>query len=440
MNKKIIKNCIILDGSAEMVPVAGKCVIIDNGYIKCICDNKAVNGDSLKNEYKDYEIVDLEGRYLMPGLINMHVHLALSGKPPKEKAKDKPVNYKAIYDLVSGIKLLRSVFINLVGSYAKTHLMSGTTTVRTVGGVLDFDSVVRDDINSGKRIGPRILCSNTAVSVPGGHFAGSLGTEASTPEEAAADVRRISQTKPDLIKLMITGGVMDCEVLGEPGILKMRPELVKAACDQAHELGYKVAAHVESPEGIKVALENGVDTIEHGAKVNDELIALFKSTGAALISTTSPAIPYAIFDRNVSHCTEEAHINGKALMDGMIDCTKACIEAGIPVGLGTDASCPFTTHYNMWRELYYFHKYCGASNALALHTATMVNARLAGLESVTGAVAEGLSADLIACRDNPLEDLRALRHVDTVIMKGIVYDRPKFKTMPEVDAALDSVM
>ena len=127
---------------------------------------------------------------------------------------------------------------------------------------MNYDTIIRDRISKGEIDGPRILASNMAVSVPGGHMAGSLAYEATSARLASAYVRKISADKPDVIKLMITGGVLDARVKGEPGELKMPAEYVKAACDEAHKIGLPVAAHAESPEGVRVALENGVDTIE----------------------------------------------------------------------------------------------------------------------------------------------------------------------------------
>ena len=95
----------------------------------------------------------------------------------------------------------------------------------------------------------------------------------------------------------------------------MPAEYVKAACDKAHVHGYQVAAHVESPEGVRVALENGVDTIEHGAKPDEKIIQLFKEKGASHIATLSPALPFALFDRNVSHVNEMAQYNGKLVFE-----------------------------------------------------------------------------------------------------------------------------
>ena len=165
---------------------------------------------------------------------------------------------------------------------------------------------------------------------------------------------------------MITGGVLDAREKGVPGELKMAPDMVKAVCEKAHEAGYQVAAHVESPEGVRVALENGVDSVEHGAKLDEYMIRLFKEHGAFLCTTLSPALPYALFDRSVTNASEVEQYNGNVVFEGIIDCAKAALENGIPVVLGNDVGCPWITQYDFWRELYYFHKYVGVSNAFAL--------------------------------------------------------------------------
>lgn len=423
-------NGIILDGSKDMQPVAGKAVLTDGDRIvDIVSDLKALQG---------YEVIDLKGAYLLPGLIDLHVHLALSGKPPK--ADSKPKDYDKLYKMLTGNPIVRAAAKQLVAGYAKTEVMSGVTTIRTVGGVLDFDAQVRDEILAGKLTGPRIIASNTGVSVPGGHFAGSIATAVSSPDEARALVRQIAETKPNLIKLMITGGVMDSDEEGMPGVVKMSPEIVKAASDEAHKLGFKVAAHVESSEGVRVALENGVDTIEHGAKLSDETIRLFKEKKAADICTLSPAIPYAMFTLEESHATEVAKKNGGIVLEGIIDCAKTSIDNDIPVGLGSDVSCPFVTHYNFWRELYYFNKYIGRSKAETLHRATAGNAAIAGIDKETGTIEPGKCADMIVVKGNPLEDLTVLRNVSMVIARGKIIFRPKHKKMKDIDAVLDRYM
>ena len=420
-------NMHLLSGREDMKPQDGLAVLVDGEKIVDIVAESAVPAE--------YEKKDLGGRYLMPGLINLHVHIPGSGKPQK-----KPMDVKKTIKLMTCCGLARKMVEIIYQKYANTALLSGVTTIRTVGGLEDYDSKLRDKIRQGKVQGPRILASNMAVSVPGGHMAGSLAYEATTPEEAAAFVRKIAEDKPDLIKLMITGGVLDAEHKGEPGVLRMQPELVKAACDEAHRLGLQVAAHVESPEGVRVALENGVDTIEHGAKPDEEILRLFKERGAALVATLSPALPFALFDREVSNCTEIAQFNGKIVFDGIIDCAKACVEQGIPVGLGTDTGCPYVTHYGMWRELHHFSKFCGVSNAFALYTATCRNAEIAGLGDQLGTVEPGKLADLIVTGSNPLEDLQALRNVSMVVTGGKIIDHPKVKKMPQVEQELDKFL
>ena len=422
-----LTNCVILDGSEHMEPQTGKAVCIDGEKIAEITDAQHIPAG--------YETVDLGGRYVLPGLINMHVHLPASGKP-KKKASDP----KKLVKLITSCGLMNKIGVNMCEGYAKTELLSGVTTIRTVGGVADYDTRIRDLAAAGKILAPRVLASNMAVSVPGGHMAGSLAYEAHTAAEAAAFVEKIAGDKPDLIKLMITGGVLDAEVVGEPGVLRMLPALVKAACDKAHSLGMLVAAHVESPEGVTVALQNGVDSIEHGAQPTQEMLDLFKERGAFQISTISPALPYALFNRSISHATYEQQENGKIVFDGIVALAKANLASGVPVGLGTDVGCPYITHYDMWRELNHFVKYCGVTPAFALYSATKLNARLAGIGDVTGGVEVGKQADLIVCTDDPLKSPSALRTLDMVVKGGYRIDKPQVKKMPEVERELDKFL
>ncbi len=428
--KTAYTNGIILDGTRDMEPVRNKTVLVEDEKITAIVDRD--------HPLDGYEIVDLNNAYLIPGLINMHVHLAASGKPPTRDKK--PTNYKRLFELLSKHKIVLYVLKKMLSGYAEMELLSGVTTLRTVAGILDLDGQIRDEINAGKLRGPRILSANTGISVPGGHFAGSIATEAESPEMAREHVRMIAATRPDLIKLMITGGVMDSDKDGEPGVLRMSPEIVKAACEEAHKLGYKVAAHVESPEGVKVALENGVDTVEHGAMPDAEIIALFKQHHAHPVCTISPALPYAEFDLSESHAQPVAKRNGKIVMDGGIACMKECLKNGIAVGLGNDVGCPFVLHYNFWRELYYYQKYIGVSAKEALYTATLNNAEILGIEDITGSIEPGKCADMIVVKENPLEDICALRNVSMVIVRGKRIENPRIRKNKAVDDLLDRYM
>lgn len=209
----------VLNGHEDMVPVAGLAVLVNGETITGVVSAEKIP--------PGHTTVDLRGGYLMPGLINLHVHIPGSGKPSK-----KQMDTKKLVKLITSNRLMRKIGMNMCASYAQTELISGVTTIRSVGGIQDFDSRLRDQIHAGKTIGPRILAGNMAISVPGGHMAGSLAYEATSPEEAAAFVRKIAQDKPDLIKLMVTGGVLDAEKKGEPGVLRMAPELVRRKSKQ----------------------------------------------------------------------------------------------------------------------------------------------------------------------------------------------------------------
>lgn len=424
MKKYAIANANIISGKLNDGVQSGKYVIVEDGKIAKITSDKAAI-DGLK-------VVDLNGKYLIPGLINLHVHLPGSGMPKDTKKQNK----KTVRMLMNHA-LTKYIVYRMCANYAKVELMSGVTTIRTVGGLDDIDSRIRDNGAKGKLKAPRVLASNMAVSVKDGHMAGLLAYEAKDPEDGRRYVREIAKTNPDLIKLMITGGVLDAKKEGEPGVLRMSPEIVKACCDEAHKLGFKVAAHVESPLGVTVALEGGVDTIEHGANVGEHEIELFKQNGSAHVLTISPTIPLCMFDLSVSGGTPLHKVNGKVVFEGMLDCAKKCLENDIPVGLGTDPACPFVTHYDMWRELRYFQKYLGVSNEFAIHTATEVNAKIAGIDDETGTIEEGKSADFMVVDGNPLENLEALRNPKAVALRGEIINNPKVKKFQYVEDELD---
>lgn len=417
-----LTNGIILNGKKDMEPIKGLTIIVEDGKIIDITDK----------EIKDMKIIDLNNRYVLPGLINMHVHLPGSGMP-----KDTNRQNKESVDKLLSHKLTRYIVYKLCAKYAKIELLSGVTTIRTVGGLADIDSKIRENIKNGKLIGPRIIASNMALSVPGGHMAGILAYEATDEESAVKYIEKINETHPDLIKLMITGGVLDAKKKGEPGELKMSPEIIKAACDKAHALGYKVAAHVESTLGVKLALENGVDTIEHGAKLTSDIIKLFKDKKASLITTISPAVPLAKFDKEISHATDLTQYNGNIVFEGIVSSSKECLKNDINVGLGTDTACPFVTHYDTWRELAYFMKYVQNDAREAIYHATLGNAIIAGIDKETGSIEINKSCDLLIVDKNPIEDITSLRKPYMVVFKGKVIKQPKVKKIRYVEQELD---
>ena len=431
--KYVFTNGKILNGTKDMQVQEGQVILVGNERITEILPAEEAGKRNLKAS--GYEEIDLQGKYILPGLINMHVHLAGNGKPQKKQRDNE-----ALVKKIMSNGLTKAIAYHMVCGFAKDELYSGVTTIRTVGGLGDFDTRLRDDIAAGKKPGSRILAANEGISVPGGHMAGSVAIAAGSIEEALQHLEIAKAQKVDLVKLMITGGVLDAKEKGVPGELKMAPEMVKAVCDKAHAMGYKVAAHVESPKGVKVALQNGVDSIEHGAKADEEMIALFKEHNAFLCTTLSPALPYALFDRSITNASEVEQFNGNVVFEGIIDCAKAAIANDIPVVLGNDVGCPWITQYDFWRELYYFHKYVGVSNTFALYTATCRGAEMAGIGDITGTLDPGKCADMIVVEKNPLEDIRALRNVDMVVSQGKVLRSPKVKKKQIVKTELDKFL
>ena len=182
--------------------------------------------------------------------------------------------------------------------------------------------------------------------------------------------------------------------------------------------------------------------------MDDEIRDLYLSRSGAQLAgrpasvtcTISPALPFTLLDPEKTHSTEVQKINGDIVCSGIIESAKQALAAGIPVGLGTDSSCPYVTQYDMWREVAYFAKYADVSNAFALHTATQVNAQLLGLGDVCGTIEVGKEADIITVKSSPLDDLSALREVTHVMARGVLADKLRVKHLPKLDAELDWIM
>jgi len=420
--KYVITNAKLLNGHRDMHVEEGKYIYVNEGKIEKIT----------KSLEDGYDIVDLEGKYILPGLINMHVHLAGNGAH-SGKQKDN----KKTVDFLFSNPVTKAIAYQMVCNFAKLELYGGVTTIRTVGGLKDLDTRLRNEIKAGKKTGPTILAANEGITVEGGHMAGSVARVAKNNEEAKHFVEASYVQGVDLVKLMVTGGVLDAKEKGVPGEMKMPEDMIQTICKKAHQLGLLTSAHVESTEGVKAALRNGVDSIEHGAKPDQEMIDLFKEKKAFLITTLSPALPFALFDPSVSKVDDTQLFNGKMVFDGIVECSKAALENHIPVGLGNDVGCPWITQYDFYRELVYFHKYVGVTNGFALYTATLQNAILAGISDVTGSIDAGKQADMIVVKENPLDDLNALKNIDIVFTKGKMV-HPKIKRDKEIEKRLDA--
>ncbi|MBQ6395003.1 MAG: amidohydrolase family protein [Atopobiaceae bacterium] len=423
----------ILDGSAEMEPQEDMTLLVDDaGKIA------EIGPSSTTRVPPETRTVDLRGAFLMPGLINMHVHLTGTGEPISAGGASK------LIDFVLANPLGRAYIRRRIRKNAETAFMSGTTTVRGVGDPAWCDIAVRNSIEKRRILGPRLLVSGWGVTPPEGHGRGLIAKQCDTVEDAVELTREIAKHDADLVRLFITGGVYDSEVAGEFGIVRMSQEMADAVVAEAHGLGLSTATHVESREGVRIALRASVDTIEHGSVLDDEMIGLFGENGAGrkscLVCTLSPAMPLSRMDPKKTHSTDVVKANADGLAEEMIEGVKRARELGIDIGLGTDAGCPYITHYDMWRELVYFHEIIGADTRETLHRATAVNARLLGIDKVTGTVEAGKDADLIVTDKNPLENLEELRHVRMVMGRGMLVRHPRVKRFLKLDAELDEIL
>ncbi len=388
-----------------------------------------------------YASVDLHGRYVMPGLINAHVHLLLSGKPMKAgvggKSQDRAIK---LLDTGLGHRLVHA----MVKRNAVTMLHSGLTTARALGDMFYSDVKLRDLIAEGKAEGPRLLVSGPIICVTGGH-GGSLGNVADSPWEARKRVRENIHHQVDLIKICSTGGVSDARKVGEAGRLQMTLEEISAVCEEAHKAGFMVASHTQSTEGIRLALQGGVDTIEHGSSLDAQIIDLFlhnpKSLRgySCLVPTLAPAIAIGRIDPALTKMKPVNIANSNIVYENMVKGMNQALAAGVKVGMGTDASLAYVTHYGAWRELYYMVKYAGFRPETAIQCATRVNAEILGIEDQTGTIEEGKSADLIVLDGNPLEDLRTLSAVRMVMAGARFIEKPRVRKRPKLDAVLDSL-
>lgn len=435
-------NCTIIDGNKNSAPIQNGVILIQNVVQE---DNKEnagkISAVGKKGEItipENYKRIELKGKYVLPGLINAHCHLTGSGKPTfLMKLSDKWMNRLVrMLDNALGKRLLK----NMMKSNAQTALNAGVTTLKTMSDPLYMDLEVRDEIQEGKYIGPRLICAGKAVCITGGH-GGAMAFIADSVPEIRKAIRRNLREKVDAIKLISTGGVMDAEKVGEAGRPQMTKKEISAACFEAHRGNLLVSTHCESTQGIKEALEGGVDSIEHGADIKDDLVPLFKDNPKSLrgftyiVPTISAGMGLATLLKEVTKITDIKKKNAIIIEEGMIKGLQKAYREGLRIGVGTDASVPYSFHYQVWKELQYFTKYTDMDNQEAIYYGTKNNAELIGIDDLTGSIEEGKYADLQVVNDNPLDNIEALSKVEHVFIKGQFIKNPsvdRIKNLEEV--------
>jgi len=425
-------NCSIIDGNINN-PVIKKGVVLIKNIVGEGEIPGLINGVGTDEEIEipdDYKVIDLNDGFVLPGLINAHCHLTGSGKPMKiMNLSDKGQDRLALIMVTRiGKKILKNMMIN----NSINALNAGVTTLRSMADPFYLDLKLRNEINNGKYLGPRLVCAGMGICITGGH-GGLIAYIADSPTEVKKAVRKNLRAEVDFIKILSTGGVMDSIKVGEAGRPQMTIEEIETACFEAHRGGILVATHCESTHGIKEALLGGVDSIEHGAEIPDELVPLFKKNPKSLrgfttlTSTVSAGMGMAVLSKEETKITDVKKENAVLIEKGMINGLQKAYKEGIKLTVGTDASVPYSTHYNVWKELKYFMKYTGMSAQEAIHYATKGNADNIGIGDVTGSIEFGKFADIQVVQSNPLENIDSLGNVSMVFIKGHQIKNPKVK-------------
>jgi imidazolonepropionase-like amidohydrolase len=430
-------NCSIIDGNKEGKIITDGVILIKNIVEKEEQPGKIVRVGS-ENETdipKNYKKIDLKGAYVLPGLINAHCHLAGSGKPTKlMKLSDKSM--KRLFKFLA-TPIGKIILFKLMKKNSMNALHSGVTTMRSMADPLYIDLKLRDRINNGKIIGPRLLCAGKGICITGGHGWITSFVADSIPEIRKA-VRKNLRMKVDHIKILSTGGVMDAKKVGEAGRPQMTIEEIETACFEAHRGGLLVATHCESTEGIKEALEGGVDSIEHAADISNDLIPLIRNNPKTLrgytviVPTISAGMGMAVLPREETKITLESFENAQIIEKGMILALQKAYKENLRISCGTDASVPYSVQYELWKELKYYLKYTEMTPQEAIYYATKGNAENLGIDDITGNIEIGKFADLIVVPGNPLEKIDYLGEVSMVIVQGHLIKNPKVKKIKKM--------
>jgi imidazolonepropionase-like amidohydrolase len=354
-------------------------------------------------------LIDLSDKFVLPGLMDMHVHL-LGELGPNSRTDALHVT--------TSMQALKGVM------YARRTLHAGFTTVRDLGGKPEAIYALRDAVKKGIIPGPRIIAAGSSLAATGGH--GDVdGYKAElltlwTPEticDGPYDCRRAARYAikygADWIKITATGGVLSDTATGTDQ--QMTDDELREIMDTAHGLGVKVAAHAHGTNGINAALRAGVDSIDHGSFLDGESIRLFRETGAYLVPTLLPGHAVPATMENNPFFTDAIKAKARAAAAASKANFGTAYESGVKIAFGTDTGV--TRHGDNAIE-FALMVAGGMSEMHAIRAATVVTAELLDMSDSIGTIESGKLADIIAVDSSPLDDITVLERVSVVIKDG----------------------
>ncbi|PCJ22904.1 MAG: Xaa-Pro dipeptidase [SAR86 cluster bacterium] len=386
-------------------PALQQSIIVRGNRIESVVDGY-IDPDSLTGEV---QLIDLSDKFVLPGLIDMHVHL-LGEISPESRSN-------ALY-LSTSMEAMRGVY------YAGITLNAGFTTVRDLGSTPEAIYALRYAINQGLVDGPTIFAAGSALAATGGHgdvdgYSAELmklwtpETICDGPIECRAATRSAIKFGADWIKITATGGVLSDTNTGL-GQQMTDDELIEIVAT-AHNLGIKVAAHAHGADGINAALRAGVDSIDHGTYLNEESIALFKQTGAYLVPTLLPGVKIPESMEGNPFYTDAIKLKANAAGAAAAENIGNAYRNGVNIAFGTDSA---VTPHGLNGEEFGLMVRVGFSEMDAIYSATIGAATLLSQMAEIGTIEAGKKADIIATDNSPLDDITELEHVDIVIKGG----------------------
>ena len=340
--------------------------------------------------------VQLDGAFVLPGLIDMHVHLVWSGAADPVQVVEKEG------EQLTTIRAMRN---------AQAQLAAGVTTVRDLGGNWDIALSVAEAIDRGMCEGPTVIASGRTVIMTGGHDA-FWGIASDGVDAVTQSVRRQVHRGAKVIKTAATGGAYGRAEGEEIGQAELSLEELAAIANEAHRFGLRTAAHALGTTGIRNAVVAGIDTIEHGVFLTEDIVAEMVTRGTALCPTLATYRMLASGPDVPAYAADKA----RTVVTAHTESVRMAIDYGVPVVAGTDAGAPLLPHPALVDELLVLSE-CGMSNAQALRSATSTAASVLG-RPAAGRVAVGAVADLLIVETDPFESLDNLRSVWGVIRRG----------------------